>query len=1050
MRCPNCGYRNPEEFHYCGKCGSPLQREQTLKKRWATILFYDVSGYSRYASEHDLEDTHRELNALLRHCQNCVQLHGGQIDKFFGDGMLAVFGASDSRENEPFKAIKAAVCMVRRLQSGSLRGRAGIATGMVMLGPLGGEDSAHQTVIGDVVNLAQRIVSAAPAGSIWLDETTKKLVPEARLRELKARKFKGFSGQTRVWEFRDWGGRPEPLFGRKLELEHILNFIDQLEKGKGKVFKIIGQLGTGKTFLVKEALRLRAGRIKSIIIPKLDVSDPVRLRLRAAFYDNFGPKPMEYFKKLGLSELDRRLLAYALGMESEKPAPLPELEAALVGAMRRALALVAKEKPLVIIAKTGPRDHTLAQTMIKSLNERPIPRVAVIVISRQLEDEADLVLGPLPPRDADAYMRHLNPKLEEDKRKQIYNESKGNPLQIRLLALSDDQAVSVMAAFQSRLDKLSPTLRQTLLYAALGRPTSWYGVLKELIGKEAKEAILQLIKEGYLKSNIDNLNNLTRIEIENQLLQEVANSILSNAESRRVHKTYWRWLIKQNQQRLSAVAAEHALLAGLREEAGRAWIAAGDYQRDYGIFTGADGYYRRAVNEASRKMRLKALRRLAEMHFSAGSAETVLKLIKDINTVWADRLRGLALASLKHNEAAEKILQKILLKHPNDAHVELALINLQPTKEKINKLLILKTNLNKKSNTNEIISLINLRLAESLAAQMRLEEATNIMHEAYRNFVLLNNRSRAAEAALAISGYMWHSERLIVAAEWADRAIEHGRKAHPGIATIAWSVRTGLWLDQALPDEAEKALQQAEVHLEHARNADERARIHAIRLRYLIETGQLQTAVNMGENIFSTLPHPWMAANLSLVHAMSGGRYSNRRQLELAKLYFDKSSPPAKALFLLAQALRIWGEGADPQPYLKKSLKIGKYSGPYLRYLTLALWGIYLLKKDPKRARSLAQFLLRRSTSGGFVAIHYAARLIRAELGLADGEPVAHMLRFDTPFGPQRAWKRSLLIRAGYKDPGGAIENLSGYGILGIWARHSWREGSRSEKNGSA
>jgi len=1049
MRCPSCGYRNPDEFRYCGKCGSPLLTGPVLEKRWATILFYDVSGYSRYTREHDLEDTHRELNALLQHCRYCTQLHGGEIDKFFGDGMLAIFGARDSRENEPLKALKAAVCMVRRLKRGTLRGRAGIATGMVMLGPLGGEESAHQTVIGETVNLAQRMVSAAPAGAIWTDETTSRLVPEARLHELHPRKFKGFNEPIKVWEFRDWGGRPEPLFGRKPEMERLASFLDRAEAGVGQVITIAGQIGTGKSFLISEALRSRAGRIRTIFIPKLDVSDPVRQRLRAAFYENFGPRAMELLDELGLGEIDRRLLAYALGLERERPAPIDELESALVGTMRRTLSLISKQKPLVIVANTGMRDHTLVKAMIKSLDASPIPGVSAIILRRQPHEGADIVLGPLSARDADAYIRYLNPTLDEIKRRHIYDESRGNPLQIRLLALNDDSTMSVMTAFQSRLDKLPSTHKDALLYSALGRPASWMGVLLDLIGDDAWEAVLHLFKEGYLKIDGDELNESSRLEVNNQLLQEVALSILSADERRRVHTAYWRWLRSQKQQRLSAVAAEHALMAGLNNEAGRAWITAGDYQRDYGIFTGAEKYYLNAIRESDGEVRQQAVLRLAELHLQAGSVETVLELLRDISEPRAKRLRGLALAALNRTGEADKLLHKILEQKPDDYHVKLALAGLKPVSERLTELSKLQKLLSEEKDVEQIKPYVSLRLAETFASEMRLQEATATMRDAYQGFVSLPNRSRAAEAALAIAGYMWHSERLAAASEWVDRAIEHGRKAHPGVATIAWSVRAGLWLDQARPEKAENALDQAEVHLGYARNADEKARIHAIRMRYLVETGRIGAALDLGENVYISLPHPWIAANLSLSHAIRGGRVSERRQAELAEDYFEVAPAPGKVLFLLSEALRAWRSGKNPKPYLKTSLKLGKFSGPYLQYLTLILWNIYNIEESPSRAYSLAQYLQRRSSSGGFVAVNQTARLIRAELALASGKPVAHLLRFEPPFGPQQAWRRSLLVRAGLEDPGGSLPSLAGYGILGAWARLSWREVTRSGRNGS-
>ncbi|WP_457631128.1 AAA family ATPase [Oceanithermus sp.] len=1051
MRCPNCGYRNPSEFRYCGRCGSQLVvDEPEPEKRWATILFFDVSGYSRYALDHGLEETHRELDALLRRCRHCANLHGGQIDKFFGDGMLAVFGARDSRENEPLKALKAAVCMVRGLQHGKLRGRAGIATGMVILGPLGGGESAHQTVIGEPVNLAQRMVTAAPAGAIWLDETTSRLVPEARFQQLPARKFKGFRDPLRVWEFRDWGGRPEPRFGRELELERLLAFLDDAASGVGAVLTVAGDLGVGKSFLVNEALRLRAGRVRPVFIPKLDISDPVRRRLRSAFYDNFGPEPMKYLEELGLGEIDRRLLGYALGLESERPAPLDELEEALVGSMRRTLALVAAQKPLVIVAHTGPRDHTLVREMVGSLAEEPLPGVSAIVMRRQPREGADLIIGPLSERDADAYVRHLNPRIDRSGRRRIYQESRGNPLQIRLLARSDDPTVSVMAAFQSRLDKLPPHHRKTLLYAALGQPTAWLGVLRELVGDDAAEAVSHLLKEGYLEAEDGDLGDAARLKVSNPLLQEAARSLLTADELRRVHRVYWSWLGRQRERRLSAVAAEHALLAGMLEEAGRAWIAAGDYQRDYGIFTGAERYYRRAAAESRGAPRAQALRRLAELHLQAGSAETVVELLRGVEDGWAERLRGLALAALKQTEAAGRLLAEILSRDPGDTHVELALISLKPPPERLEGLRRLLAELEQREDGEGIKPYVELRLAETLGAALRFEEATAVMRGAYEGFVAAHNRSRAAEAALAISGYMWHAERLAAAAEWAERAIEHGRKAHPGIATIAWSVRGGLWLDQARPDEAGEALEQAEAHLGHARNPDEHARFYAIRMRYLVETGRLPEAIELGESAYAERPHPWLAANLALIHALRGGRASEERRRALTGEHQNSGPPPGRVLFLLARSLRAWRNGEDPQPYLKEALKHGRYSGPYLRYLTLVLWAMFLIGESPRRARSLAQHLQRRSSFGGFVAVNQTARLIRAELALAEGEPVAHLLRFETPFGPQQAWRRSLLVRAGLEEPGGTLPSLSGYGILGAWARLSWREVARARQNGSS
>jgi len=85
----------------------------------------------------------------------------------------------------------------------------------------------------------------------------------------------------------------------------------------------------------------------------------------------------------------------------------------------------------------------------------------------------------------------------------------------------------------------------------------------------------------------------------------------------------------------------------------------------------------------------------------------------------------------------------------------------------------------------------------------------------------------------------------------------------------------------------------------------------------------------------------------------------------------------------MAKALQRWQKGDTPLPQLREALRLGYSSGPYLRYLTLMLWGVYLLNRNPRRALALAQYLQRRSSSGGFMAVNHTARLLRAELALA-------------------------------------------------------------------
>jgi len=1044
VRCPHCGERNPQGFRFCGHCGHPLNRAPLPQRRWATALFFDLTNFSRYTSAHALEETHRTVHRILERARDCVAAHGGYVDKFFGDGMLAVFGLQKSRENEPMRALQAAACTVEATASADpeLQGRVGLATGLVLLGPLGSEQGQHQTVIGAPVNLAQRLAAAAPGGEVWLDEVTAQLVPEAQLKTLKPRLFKGFQEPQPVRVFSGWGRREHPLFGRARELERILGWIREAEEGQGRVAVVSGPIGVGKAFLVEEALRRSSGRVRIVRVPGLELGMPLRETLQQALSRSLGMAPEVLLDRLPLADLDRRVFAYALGFEPERPAPPEDLEATIVRSFRRILELLARERPMVVVVRSGPLDHALFGRMLETLRSSPVPGLTVIVLRRSPAGGADLVLEPLAPADADAYLRFLNPGLDAKTREAIYRESGGVPLALRFLALSADPGTSVMAAFQSRLDKLQPLHRKLLLYTALGQPSSWPELLQELLETEVDAAITDLIEDGYLTAEAGGGEDETVLSVADPLLQRAARHFLSDQDRRRLHQAYWRWLRHRSGSHFAAQAAEHARLAGLQLEAARAYLRAGDLQKAEGIFRGAEQYYQAALALLDEEHRSEARLRLATLHLEGGSPETALTWLEQERSHEALKLTGLAQARLGQAEAARINLRRYLKTQRNDPEVALALLALEPAAARLERLAAAQPE------APPGLRAAHARLLSETYAQLgRFQEAAAAMRTAYERYLKGRDESRAAEAALAISGFEWMSERLNVAAEWADRAVEHARKAHPGLATTAWSVRAGLWLDQGRAGEAAAALEQAEQHLDHARTPDERARVHAIRMRFLIETGRLQGAVALGEEAYRSEPHPWLAANLALAYTLRG-RAGERRFRELQRRHASEATPPGRLLFALAEALCTWRSGGDPVPVLKAARREARASGPYLDHLTLVLWGLYLMHRQPQKALALARHLQRRAGAGGFVVVGETARLLRAEVALARGEPIEHLLRFEASLAAQETWRRSLLRQLASPAPGPA-RGLGGYGILGAWARLRWRGARTQEDDGS-
>ena len=179
-RCAVCGQDNPGGFRFCGGCGAPLAgpaRAPAEERRLVTVLFCDLVDFTARSDQADPED----VGALLRpyHARQRAEIErrGGTLDKFIGDGVMAVFGAPLAHEDDPERAVRCALGMlaaIEELNQGSpsldLAVRIGVTTGeaLVRLGP--GQQT--EGVVGDVVNTASRLQGVAPAGGVVVGETT--------------------------------------------------------------------------------------------------------------------------------------------------------------------------------------------------------------------------------------------------------------------------------------------------------------------------------------------------------------------------------------------------------------------------------------------------------------------------------------------------------------------------------------------------------------------------------------------------------------------------------------------------------------------------------------------------------------------------------------------------------------------------------------------------------------------------------------------------------------------------------------------------------------
>ena len=172
--CPACARENADDARFCSWCATSLAPDaQREERKVVTCLFCDLVGFTARAERMDPEDVRRLLQPYHTRVRGELERFGGTVEKFIGDAVMAVFGAPVTHEDDPERAVRAALSIRDTLAGeGDLEVRIGITTGeaLVALGarPEAGEGMAS----GDVVNAAARLESAAPTNGILVDETT--------------------------------------------------------------------------------------------------------------------------------------------------------------------------------------------------------------------------------------------------------------------------------------------------------------------------------------------------------------------------------------------------------------------------------------------------------------------------------------------------------------------------------------------------------------------------------------------------------------------------------------------------------------------------------------------------------------------------------------------------------------------------------------------------------------------------------------------------------------------------------------------------------------
>jgi class 3 adenylate cyclase len=608
---------------FCDACGSVVvQQPDAGEYKHLTVLFLDLVSSMRLAERLGTERLREVLTELVDLATGIVQRYGGTVDKFTGDGVMALFGAPIALEDHALRACLAAQDIqrsaqrlaksVERRDGVGLQLRIGLNSGQVIAGKVGSDRVAY-TAVGQHVGMAQRMESAAPPGGVMISEATAKLVEHAAVLgplELVHIKNETAPVPARRLNHVDLDRRPAPrteskFVGRESEFGRVGGLLDETVDGRGGVACIVGSPGIGKSRLVSEAASAANDRGVDVYWAFCeshagDVPFHFVIRLlRSAFdlteLDDQAARLQLRARASGADEQDLLLLDDLLGIADPEVAP-PKIDpdarrrrlTALVNAMH-----LKRSRPTLYIVEDVHWIDDVSDSMLDDFLAVVPQTPSLVLVTYRPEYRGRLLtlagvktisLLPLHDSEISAMVTDLlgNDSSVADLQRTIVSRSAGNPffaqeivrdliernvLQGRRGAYTsgeDAAEVVVPATLQNtiaaRIDRLRPEAKQTLSAASVIGLRFGAVLLGELVAQPVIEDLL-------LAELIDQVQSTPRQEyvFHHPLIRAVAYETQLRSGRAELHRRLasaierrWPDSIDKN----AAILAEHLQAAG--------------------------------------------------------------------------------------------------------------------------------------------------------------------------------------------------------------------------------------------------------------------------------------------------------------------------------------------------------------------------------------------------------------------------------------------------------------------------------------------------------